>query len=77
MAPLVITNIFNVNPKRIEMGLVLQGIYNLQYCVNFFVYAARNEQYRNAYAYLFKEITKSCRMINLRKRSSVKHSNPM
>ena len=57
MAPLVVVNVLSLDslePKYIE--LILLGIYVVQYSVNFFVYAARYDQYRKAYIFFLRQI---------------------
>ena len=38
------------------VDLILRSLYYLQYSLNFFIYAAKSEQYRQAYSYLLTNI---------------------
>ena len=38
------------------VDLILRSLYYLQYSLNFFIYAAKSEQYRQAYSYLLTNV---------------------
>ena len=52
MCPLMITAFFNIDLGPPRNRLILDGIYYLQFSTNFFIYAARSQQYRQSYLYI-------------------------
>ncbi len=55
VTPVAVANVFSIN-LDVETAQVLYCIYWLQYSINFFVYAARCEQYREAYLYFLTNV---------------------
>ena len=54
--PIVVVNIVDGSSERPAINLAFFCLYWLQYSLNFFVYAARSEQYRKAYVYFLRKV---------------------
>lgn len=54
--PITLINTINEDATLPELHLGFHCLYWLQYSLNFFIYAARIEQFRNAYSYFLKSV---------------------
>ena len=54
--PIALVNIIDDTSTSPKLHLALFCIYWLQYSLNFFIYAARSEQYRKAYWYFLRKV---------------------
>ena len=54
--PISAVNIFDSTSEKTSLYLGLFCLYWVQYSFNFFIYAARSEQYRKAYVYFLKKV---------------------
>ena len=52
VVPISWTDTQKIIDKYPVVDLALRSLYYLQYSLNFFIYAAKSEQYRQAYSYL-------------------------
>ena len=57
--PMALVNMIDVEGEYPHVHLALFCLYWLQYSLNFFVYAARSEQYRKAYSYFLNRVKKN------------------
>ena len=56
VVPISWTDTQKIIDKYPVVDLALRSLYYLQYSLNFFIYAAKSEQYRQAYSYLLTNI---------------------
>ena len=54
--PIALVNIIDKKSNNPQLHLALFCLYWLQYSLNFFIYAARSEQYRKAYSYFIWKV---------------------
>ena len=55
--PIALVNIIDDTHFSPQLHLALFCVYWLQYSLNFFIYAARSEQYRKAYWYFLRKVS--------------------
>ena len=55
--PIALVNIIDDTHISTQLHLALFCVYWLQYSLNFFIYAARSEQYRKAYWYFLRKVS--------------------
>ena len=55
--PIALVNIIDDTHFSPTLHLALFCVYWLQYSLNFFIYAARSEQYRKAYWYFLRKVS--------------------
>ena len=60
VAPISLADTQQLLEKHPVWDLLLRILYYLQYSLNFFIYAAKSEQYRQAYTYFLKTGWKLC-----------------
>ena len=56
--PVLVGEVMDVKSQHPLLMLGLYFVYWSQYSINFFIYAARSEQYRKAYVYFLKKVIK-------------------
>ena len=71
--PIALVNIIDFKSNSPQIHLALFCLYWLQYSLNFFIYAARSEQYRKAYSYFLWKVFQHYFYMRIKSHSKIKN----